>query len=699
MLTMKATRLGLTVGTVVGMALLLASWAGAQQILLDKPVTAGELTLFPDLNDEMTYYYVSDKPRLATDENGNPQFSFLRYVENVRTGADQPEAREGEGGGIVHAVVALDVTDEQLRDARQALQRVKPGAKIQGPVVYRSGKFGLVSSFADPKGGFTTQVVGMGSAPILDGQKAAISMQLTKLGAKVLWESFKTATPDISFTFEMEMAGYRSPHRAVIEANFDQIYDHKAFGVGIAGTYLAAEIKGAFDDLRREGAIKVTQVGGDEKLEALLTTAYNKLTEMMFAPLNGTGTPSLGSLAGIGGESGSGLLDRASRMLRDSRAEAERENERIRRENREAEERERAAGAGGRGTPGGAGSGGGGGATPAPAAGGGGAAPAAGGGGAAAPAGGGEDTPRPSYGDAQREEDTGGEYARRARPTDQPSTATRAPREERTVPSFAVVAAFEMKRIRQRGTFKIDLNKFTPDTMTLRFDENIGDLRNLMDDESHFRQVNLDDPLFRQREIVAFVDGMNATDFGQYINFVTVHMRKKHESGEITDDEVRIDRNNFNREGNNFKLLYGWKGDNNRNKWLNYQYQTTRSFFGGNTVQDPWREATEGAINLAPPYQRRSVELQADADMLKDAQVRLVTVKVHYDLAGAEQVRQASLNPSKGQLSEKIEFMLPGEEYDYEYEIIWRLTGNRTVASGRQTSSEAVLFVDEVPAT
>ena len=256
-----------------------------------------------------------------------------------------------------------------------------------------------------------------------------------------------------------------------------------------------------------------------------------------------------------------------------------------------------------------------------------------------------------------------------------------------------------MKRIRQRGTFKIDLNKFTPDTMTLRFDENIGDLRNLMDDESHFRQVNLDDPLVRQREIVAFVDGMNATDFGQYINFVTVHMRKKHESGEITDDEVRIDRNNFNREGNNFKLLYGWKGDNNRNKWLNYQYQTTWSFFGGNTVQDPWREATEGAINLAPPYQRRSVELQADADMLKDAQVRLVTVKVYYDLAGAEQVRQASLNPSKGQLSEKIEFMLPGDEYDYEYEIIWRLTGNRTVASGRQTSSEAVLFVDEVPAT
>ena len=54
-------------------------------------------------------------------------------------------------------------------------------------------------------------------------------MQLTKLGAKILWESFQTAAPDISFHFEMEVAGYTSPKRAVIEANFDQIYEHKAF--------------------------------------------------------------------------------------------------------------------------------------------------------------------------------------------------------------------------------------------------------------------------------------------------------------------------------------------------------------------------------------------------------------------------------------------------------------------------------------
>ncbi|MFQ5647298.1 MAG: 50S ribosomal protein L22, partial [bacterium] len=42
--------------------------------------------------------------------------------------------------------------------------------------------------------------------------------------------------------------------------------------------------------------------------------------------------------------------------------------------------------------------------------------------------------------------------------------------EEVSPPPFAVVAAFEMKRVRQRGKFTIDLNKYTSDSITLRFD-------------------------------------------------------------------------------------------------------------------------------------------------------------------------------------------------------------------------------------
>jgi hypothetical protein len=647
----------------VAFVLAAAPSASAQQILIDKPVRAGDLVCFPELNNPSSYYYVTDKPHLAKDAAGRPQFSFLRYVENVRSGAGQPDAREGEGGGIVHAVVELSVTEDQLTAARQALERAMPGAKLVGPVVFKSGKFGLVSSFKDTNGEFTKQVVGLGNAPLLDGEKASVSVQLTKLGAKILWESFQTPTPDLSFTFEMEVAGYRSPHRAVVEANFDQVYEHKAFAMGVATQYLGAEIKSAFDDLTKSGAIKLTQVGQDEKLEAMITTAYNKISDMMFSASGGSATPDAPTPAGTGNQVS--MLDRATQYLQARRQEAKAENEKIRAENRalrearqraeEKSRRERMAAL------------------------------------AAAEPGGSRDAANDSL-------DWGPSMAIEARPYDEPRPAgSSGERQEEVVPTFAVIASYEMKSVRQRGTFQVDLNKYTTDRLILRFDENVGDLRSQMN-EGNFRQVNLDDPLYKQRELAVFVDGMNANDFGDYINFATVQLRKKHQGGQESQDEVRIDRKNFSAEGNTFKLLYGWKNDADRQAWMNYEYQTTWNFFGGTELQTPWRKASAGAIGLSPPFRKASVDLQADPDLIARAGVRLITVKIYYKLGETEQVKQVSLNTAKGQLSDRVDFILPAGALDYDYEVTWQLKGNRSVSSGRKKTSQSILFVDDVAA-
>jgi hypothetical protein len=172
-------------------------------------------------------------------------------------------------------------------------------------------------------------------------------------------------------------------------------------------------------------------------------------------------------------------------------------------------------------------------------------------------------------------------------------------------------------------------------------------------------------------------------------------MRKKHQGGDETQDEVRIDRKNFNSEGNAFKLLYGWKNDSDRRRWMNYEYQTTWSFFGGKEMQQPWKPANSGAINLAPPFQKHSVDLQADPDAITQAGVRSITVKIFYNLGDTEQVKQVTLNATKGQLSDRIDFILPSGAADYDYEITWQLKGNRTVSSGRRHASQSVLFVDE----
>src|SRR5262249_11721452 len=152
------------------------------------------------------------------------------------------------------------VTQEQIQRAQAELQAKYPGAFVKGPVMYRQGTLGLVSSVKDPKGGLSEQVMGLGKAPLLDRQAAATSILLTKKGAQVLWESLQTPVPDISFTFEMELAGFRPPVRAILEADFDQIYAHKKFAAGFASTHFGADIEAAFDDLRRTGAIKLTQI-------------------------------------------------------------------------------------------------------------------------------------------------------------------------------------------------------------------------------------------------------------------------------------------------------------------------------------------------------------------------------------------------------------------------------------------------------
>ncbi len=336
-------------------------------------------------------------------------------------------------------------------------------------------------------------------------------MLLTQQGSRILWQSFHTPTPDISFSFEMEMDGYRSPQQGVIEANFEQIYEHEAFNVGLASTYLSGEIKGTFEDLTRTGAIKVTQVGDDSKIEELLDIAYRKLTEAMFEPVS-SNSPSLSSLASAAGGQQS-MLDRATTMLTNSRQEARQENERIRSENREAEERARREREARDAQQ-----------------------PRAGGGDGGRDGRGDGDSGGSSSGDDEDGEQRPAERYSRAPPADPEqrmagTDAADSPQlqEEETVPAFAIVASYEMKRIRQRGSWRIDLNKYTADSLTLRFNENIGDLRRFLGDESHFRQVNLDDPLYRQREISVFLDDMNANDFGDYINFVAVQMRKQRE--------------------------------------------------------------------------------------------------------------------------------------------------------------------------
>ncbi len=691
------------------------STSEAQEIILDRQVRAGELTLFPSVRDPNKYYYVADKARLATHDNGDPQFSFLRYIQaNVSSDAENDE---GSGGGIVHALVELGVTDEQLDDARNDLRRLNGSGQIIGPVPFKSGTFALISAFAEAGSEFTDQVLGVGNAPVLENEKAAVSLSLTEQGAKVLWESFNTATPDISFSFNMEIDGYRAPKRALIEANFDRIYEHQNFAAGIATPVLQAEISAAFDDMRSEGAIKVTQTGEDEKMEALVQTAYNRLTELMFDKSESSGMD-LGALASSANNTPS-MLDKASTLLASNRAETRTENDAIRARNEAIDNREATAAQSNSQLE----------ETRAQ---------------VEAAEAGAEDIENRAESmraiadryesQAEQEQDTAraaelrqlatrfreqaGRYdnmaverhrdanTRRGELDEQAATAAQAEslaenageREEvQDLPSLAIVASYRMKRVRQRGSFTVDLNKYTIDTLALRFDENIGDMTRYLNDEEVFYTVDITSNAFSQRELPVYIDGLNVQDFGQYINFVTVLMSKQHENGNTSSDEVRIDRNNFQESANNFKLSYRKVNDTDQDKFLDYQYRVLWNFFGGAEVDVDWVDSSRSGIPLNPPYQRRSVFLEATPQGLSDASIKSIEFKLYYQLGDREQVKRLSLRPGNNEgISQQLEFMLPESEYEYVYEIDWRMQDNSRVSTGRIESEDGTIYLDEV---
>ena len=58
--------------------------ASAQQISIDRGVRAAGLWCFPLANNPNEYLYLPAGAQLGTNRSGGPEFSYLRYVENVK---------------------------------------------------------------------------------------------------------------------------------------------------------------------------------------------------------------------------------------------------------------------------------------------------------------------------------------------------------------------------------------------------------------------------------------------------------------------------------------------------------------------------------------------------------------------------------------------------------------------------------------
>jgi len=168
--------------------------------------------------------------------------------------------------------------------------------------------------------------------------------------------------------------------------------------------------------------------------------------------------------------------------------------------------------------------------------------------------------------------------------------------------------------------------------------------------------VNLDDPLYKQRELVSSWTG-ERKGFGDYINFATVQMRKKHQAGDETQDEVRIDRKNFNSEGKPSSCSTA--GRRFRPPPVDeLRIPDHLELLRRQEVVQPWKKATRrGQPGASLPEAERWICSRSRRH--RDGRGSVHHGEALLQAGDTEQVKTVTLNASKGQLSEKIDFHPP----------------------------------------
>lgn len=264
-------------------------------------------------------------------------------------------------------------------------------------------------------------------------------------------------------------------------------------------------------------------------------------------------------------------------------------------------------------------------------------------------------------------------------------------------PAISASVGYRIKELKSEGRSVIELTHSEIVQRRATIVMNVSDLyQRWGTDTAHFRVVNLEDPVFRQREIRVLLDGSLQEDFANYINHVTVTVKKDHAGGSQTVREVQYDRRAFDDGELERQLVYGWHDDADPLDWRNYEYRARWSFFGGGTFDTGWLDAQDSKINLFAPYQRQSLKLLGQWAALEQAGVRSVDVAVRYPFFGNTKTQRLAFQAEESFASQGIEMILPAGTREYDYDIQWTLAGGEIVAqSGRDWRQH--LVVDELP--
>lgn len=219
--------------------------------------------------------------------------------------------------------------------------------------------------------------------------------------------------------------------------------------------------------------------------------------------------------------------------------------------------------------------------------------------------------------------------------------------------------------------FRLDLTESTTIKVPFYTAGNLGGLyKYFQNDSKYFRVVDLDDADFEKREIIFQLDTEFAQSFEQVVNFVTVNFRKKYKGRRDFTSQLYFNAKDI-QNGKIFKSIIFPRLGETSDSWKDYEYQIswsvrgTSNFVGSNTN---WKTSQNPAIVISPPFQKLTVEVDLDKQVLNDANVASVVVDFAADFLGETQLVKSLTLRSAGEENNSKTALF----YDYNGEVAYR---------------------------
>lgn len=261
----------------------------AQQIQVDRGIKVNDLWCFPTLEDSLVYLYLPNDAKLGLDQHGEPQFSMIRYVDNASSSTtDEASIGQAAGGAVLHFTVLYETEKSKVEKAEAELKEKlnNNSLRLSGPVVFRDGSYSLVSSVLNSSNNSVEQsILKVGKAPVVEGSRVPLSFELTPKQSKILLESFKMATPDISLVFDMSFEGITDAFQADMTVDWSAIKNSQSYRAGGSVYFIGADVEAQIEKMVRNNNIRLTSIGQDANMENLITKLYDRIVQLLYDPV------------------------------------------------------------------------------------------------------------------------------------------------------------------------------------------------------------------------------------------------------------------------------------------------------------------------------------------------------------------------------------------------------------------------------